>query len=135
MVCFDFLCNFCVKHFSFQQQFNRITNFYRSSSKVPVIIVRFQFNLNFLETFEKYSYIKLHENASSGSSVVPCEHTHTHTDTHTHTHTHTGMMKPIFEFCILRTRLIRVISSFCAYIPALASSQYTVLVRWKTFVF
>ena len=43
------------------------------SSKVPFIVVRFQWNHEFSrQLFEKYSNIKFHENPSSGSRVVPC---------------------------------------------------------------
>ena len=41
-VLFDFLCNFCLKHFSFQEEFERdIKNVYYYSRKLPVIPVRF----------------------------------------------------------------------------------------------
>jgi len=38
------------------------------------------------QIFKKYSNVKLHENASSGSRVVPCGRTDRQADTHTHTH-------------------------------------------------
>ena len=47
-----------------------IKNTYRSSCKVPVILARFLWNLNFLNRF-KNSNVKFHENPSSGSRVVP----------------------------------------------------------------
>jgi hypothetical protein len=48
-----------------------IVNVCWSSSKVPVILVRF-FKLEFsVQFFEKYWNIKFHENPSSGSHVVP----------------------------------------------------------------
>jgi len=43
---------------------------YWSSCEIPVILVRFQRKLNFLD--EKYLQSKFHENSSSGSKVVPC---------------------------------------------------------------
>jgi len=44
-----------------------------SSCKVPLILVRFKWNSNFLERFSnKSSDIKFHGNPSSGSRVVPC---------------------------------------------------------------
>jgi len=45
-----------------------VINVYRSACKVPVIIVRVYWNLNFLNIFskkKKYSNIKFHENPSS----------------------------------------------------------------------
>jgi hypothetical protein len=43
--------------------------------KVPVIVVRFYWNLNFLTFFEQFSSIKFHQNPSNGSRVVPCGQT------------------------------------------------------------
>jgi hypothetical protein len=40
-----------------------IKNVYWSSCKVPVIFVRFYWNLNFHDSFEKYSDIKFYENS------------------------------------------------------------------------
>ena len=46
---------------------------------VPVILVLNDANLNFLDSFlEKSSNIKLNENLSSGSRVVPCGRTDIH---------------------------------------------------------
>ena len=55
---------------------------YRSSCKVPVNLVRFWWNLDFLDNFlfENYSHIKFHKNTSSGSRVVPCGQTDGRTD-------------------------------------------------------
>ena len=48
-----------------------IKNIYWSSCKVPIVLVRFQWNLNFLNGFSKNSHIKFHENPSNGNRVVP----------------------------------------------------------------
>jgi hypothetical protein len=47
-----------------------IKNVYRSECKVPVIVGRLYWNLNFPEILGKYSDTKFNENASSGSRVV-----------------------------------------------------------------
>jgi hypothetical protein len=47
------------------------TNVHRSSCKVPVILLIFYFNLNFLEILEKYTKMKFRKNRSSGSRVFP----------------------------------------------------------------
>jgi hypothetical protein len=52
-----------------------IKNVYRSSCKVPAILVRFQSYLTFFQVFEKCSNIKFHENPSSRSRLVPCRRT------------------------------------------------------------
>jgi hypothetical protein len=49
-----------------------IKSVYWSSCTVPVILVKFYWNLNFLNRFsKKNSNIKFHQNPSSGSRVVP----------------------------------------------------------------
>jgi hypothetical protein len=53
-----------------------------SSCKVPVILVRPEWNLNLLDTYsEKYSNIKFHTNPSHGSPVVPYGQRDGQTDT------------------------------------------------------
>jgi len=48
-----------------------IKNLYWSSCKVPCILVRCEWNLNFLDRIpKKYSNIKFYENLSNGSRVV-----------------------------------------------------------------
>ena len=49
-----------------------IRNVEKSSCKVPVIPVRFSFNLYFLEKFSKNTHIEFHENPPSAVRVVPC---------------------------------------------------------------
>jgi hypothetical protein len=52
-----------------------------SSCKVAVILFRFQWNLSFIESFwGKSSNIKVYENSSIGSRVVPCRETDRQTD-------------------------------------------------------
>jgi hypothetical protein len=65
-----------------------ITNVKTSSCKVAVILVRFQLNLNFLDTFRKKgsSSIKFNEKPSSGSRVVPCGETDGRVDRQTDRH-------------------------------------------------
>jgi hypothetical protein len=51
-VCSDFLYNFYLKHYSFEYEFSEIRWMYsRSSCKVPIIHVRFEWNLNILDRF------------------------------------------------------------------------------------
>ena len=65
--CFDFLYNFCVTHFSFREELNEIWSqmyIYRSACKVAVILVRFEWKLEVLESFEKNiaisNFMKIH---------------------------------------------------------------------------
>jgi hypothetical protein len=58
-----------------------IINVYWSCLKLPVILVRFYWNLTFVDIFfEKYSNIKFRENPSSGSLLAPRRHTDGRTD-------------------------------------------------------
>jgi hypothetical protein len=51
--------------------YKKCTHVHRSSCKVPVLLVRFQSNLNFLNRFTKKKIVKFHENPSRGSQTVP----------------------------------------------------------------
>jgi hypothetical protein len=48
-----------------------VTHISRSPWKVLIIFVRFQPNLKFIDNFSKNPHIRIHENLSSGSQVVP----------------------------------------------------------------
>jgi hypothetical protein len=57
-ISFDFLYYFCLKPFSFRRRIERyIINVHRSSCKVPAILERFEWKLNFLNKFPKYVQI------------------------------------------------------------------------------
>ena len=47
-------------------QRDMITNVYRSSCKVAVIVVRFELNLNFLDTFSEYLRVRNSMNIGPG---------------------------------------------------------------------
>jgi len=57
-VCFDFLYIFC-ENFLFLRRIQRdaILNVHRSSCKVPILLVRFEIDLNFLDRFLKNTQI------------------------------------------------------------------------------
>jgi hypothetical protein len=62
-VSFDFLYNFCLKHFSFEEELSKNITCYSRQ-----ILIKLEFSRNI---FEKYSNIKFHENLSGGSRAVP----------------------------------------------------------------
>jgi hypothetical protein len=52
-----FLSNFCPKHFSFEEEFSRILLLmYVGVYEIPIILVRLQSNLNFLDRFSKSTF-------------------------------------------------------------------------------
>jgi hypothetical protein len=54
-------------------QLDTVVNIHKSPFKVPVVLVRFWSNSNFLDRFfGKYSNMKFYENPFGGSPVVPC---------------------------------------------------------------
>jgi len=70
-----FSTTFCLEHFYCKKNWTRYdkkcTLFIMCST--AVILVRLQWNLNFLDSFsKKYSNIKFHQNPSSWSRVVTC---------------------------------------------------------------
>jgi hypothetical protein len=81
-VCFDYLYNFCVQHFSFWEELSEIwSKMYIGLLHVQCRLFLSDFNETwiFLTVFlEKYSNMKFHENSSSGSRVVPCGQTDRH---------------------------------------------------------
>jgi hypothetical protein len=70
-VCFDFLYNF--EKFLIVRRIKRdiVPNVIRSSCKWLVFLVRFEWNLNFLDNYpKKMSNVQFHENPSSVRRVV-----------------------------------------------------------------
>ena len=76
-MCFEFLHNFCRKHFYSKKKLARygrkfILFFMWSTLYFCQILIKFEISQ---QIFEKFSNIKFHENPSSGSRVVPCGQT------------------------------------------------------------
>jgi len=68
-------------------QRDTVTKVHRASCKVRGILVRFEWNLNFLGRFSKNPQrIKFHENPSNGSQTDTQMDTDGHTDGHRRTH-------------------------------------------------
>jgi len=57
-----------------------IIKVYWCSCKVPVILVKFKFDLNFLTDFQEHSNMKFHENPPTGSRAVTRGWTERQTD-------------------------------------------------------
>ena len=70
-VCFDFLYNFCRRHFSFKEEFIEILSQMYVGFHVKCLLSLSFFN-EILTDFSIYSNTKFLENLSSGSPVVPC---------------------------------------------------------------
>ena len=82
-------CVFCLKHFSFQEEFSGVLSqmYIGHHVKYPLFLTHFKRNLNFLHRFsKKTSNIKFHENSSSGSRVVPYGQIQYRTDSLTDRH-------------------------------------------------
>jgi hypothetical protein len=85
-VCFDFLYNFCLEHFWFQEELSEIWSkmWIRLHVKYPLLLYisdccHISVKLLFSPLIsEKPSNIKWYENPSSGSRVVPCGRTDIH---------------------------------------------------------
>jgi len=79
---FRFSLQFFLKHFSLQEELNKVpqecTHWF--SCKVTVILVGFWRNWNSADRFSKNIQIKFYENPLSGSRVVPCGQTNGRTD-------------------------------------------------------
>jgi len=62
-----------------------IIHVHKSSQEEPVILLRYQTNLNLLNiVFKKYSNVKFSENLSRGSQAVPCRQTARDSQIHRH---------------------------------------------------
>ena len=83
--CFDFLYNFCPKkkktfHLRRPERY-MIRNVHWPSCEVPVMFVRFYWNLNFLHRFLKIMKYEISLKSVSGSRVVPYGRTAGHRQT------------------------------------------------------
>ena len=74
-MCFDIRYNFCLKHFSFYEEWNKIWSklYIGLHVKYPLFLSDFNRTWFFSKYFQKYSNINIHDNPSSGSQVVPCK--------------------------------------------------------------
>ena len=68
---FLFSLQLCLKRFLFCEKFSEYRQKCRNvSCKVPVIVVRFQSNLDLFNRFSKISNIKIHQKPSRGNRVI-----------------------------------------------------------------
>jgi hypothetical protein len=76
-VCFDFLYNFCLKHFSFYEEFSEILlqMCVGLHVKCPLYFSDFIGICIFFTDFLQFSDTKFDENPSSWSRVFPCRRT------------------------------------------------------------
>ena len=83
--CFNFLYNFCLKHFSFQDELSKMWSkiFICLHIKCPLFLAGFNETGLPRQFFEKYSYINFYENPFGGSRVFPSVQTDRRTDRQT----------------------------------------------------
>jgi hypothetical protein len=75
-VCVDCLLNFAETFLILRRTVRDIAiKVHTSAYKVPIALVKFEWNFNFLDKFSKVLKLKFHENLSSGSRFVPCGRT------------------------------------------------------------
>ena len=75
--------NLCFKHFSFWEEFNKISKLYVGlHPKYPLFMSNFNQKWNFSTDFKKSSNVNFHENPSCGSRVCPCRWMDGQTDRH-----------------------------------------------------
>jgi hypothetical protein len=75
MECFAFLEKFCLKNFSFQEEFSELqSNLHTSLCKAPFILVTFERNFEFLDTYSKITQ----ENLGSRTPLITNKSVHEH---------------------------------------------------------
>jgi hypothetical protein len=127
---FDFLYNFGLKRFLFQEEFSEYFKCAMSSRDVPVILVCLTSKICEIsrQNIENSSSIKSHENYSSVNQVSPCIKTDRRTGRHTGGHTHGKKANSRFTpFCKFAQKILPlfrlmdvtfffVILIFCIYV-------------------
>jgi len=95
-VCFEFLYNLCLRHFSFFEELSEIRSKMYIGLHIKYPLFLSYFNEKFLDIFSKNTQnIKFHTNPSSRSRIVSCGRTAAQTD----------MAKLTVAFTILQTRV------------------------------